>query len=109
MVPENRGGLCYVIALAEIINGRPGVLVHGEHERYINGAHAWIERDGNIIWDPISNRSMPADDRYKAEARYSRVEAIDMAIKHKHCGPWHKSIAVANNGAAIVLHIVLSS
>jgi hypothetical protein len=96
MVPEKRHGFCFVIALMEIINGRAGVLVHGNHADHVDGLHAWIENGGEA-WDPVSNQSTPMSEYLgKAEARYDRVQAISAAIKHGNCGPWHNSIAASN-------------
>jgi hypothetical protein len=52
--------------------------------------HAWIEHDG-IVWDPVSDEHTPeVDYPGHADARYTRTEALRLAMGRKHCGPWHE-------------------
>jgi len=55
--------------------------------------HAWVELDDDRVYDPVRDKYYTADEyaeRYLAvaERRYSRVEAMRMAV-HGRYGPWH--------------------
>ncbi len=91
MAANPREGHCYALALMAIINGEPGMLVHGVVDNY--GGHAWLEH-GDTIHDVVSDTWIPAS-HYpgRCVCRYNREEALAMALQFRHCGPWPQAVA----------------
>lgn len=82
-----RQGHCYESSILAVLNGEPGVLVHGRAPGH--GDHAWVEGDG-IVHDLVSNKRLPVDDYHGVgERRYSKTEAMTMLLLSGHAGPWH--------------------
>lgn len=92
-------GLCYTAVLAWVRESdEDWLVVHGtvwseELEKRID--HAWCERKDFVVEMtlPVEHRIIAKDTYYrttKPEVRkiYSGEEARDLALKHKHDGPW---------------------
>jgi len=101
LAPPERRGLCYVLAWRYLIDlgEEEAVLVHGKVWSHHLGKmidHAWVEING-YVWEPTFNILVKKEDFYREfraepEAKYSYKEALALAVKHKHYGPWHKSL-----------------
>ena len=97
-------GLCYTAALAWLGEADEedwvvvhGTVVTGKEQRRI--AHAWCER-GDLVVDlaqPAENRMLMKEVYYKSAKPevhkvYSREEALILAIKSRHDGPWDEPV-----------------
>jgi hypothetical protein len=96
---RNWTGLCYTAVLAWVREAEEEwLVVHGtvwseELERRID--HAWCEREDFVVEMtlPVEHRIIAKETFYrttKPEVRkiYSGEEARELALKHKHDGPW---------------------
>lgn len=94
-------GLCYTAALAWARDAEEDwLVVHGtvwSEELGKRIDHAWCEREGFVVEMtlPEAHRIISKETFYrttKAEGRrsYSGEEARDLALRHKHDGPWDK-------------------
>jgi hypothetical protein len=103
-VPEaNKGGNCYfnclTASLREFLSIPDLKIVHGEVGGQgpltgIRYGHAWLELSDQIVWDH-NGGMVQRDVFYRIGAidpdevdRYSRDEAVALALQHNDCGPW---------------------
>jgi hypothetical protein len=94
-------GLCYTAALAWAREAEEDwLVVHGTVWSDTGGKrieHAWCKRE-NFVVDlalPVGSRIVAKETYYrsgKPEVRraYSAEEARDLALRHKHDGPWEE-------------------
>jgi hypothetical protein len=103
ILEKDWSGLCYTAALAWVGDGEESdwVVVHGtvlRNNDKIRIDHAWCER-GDFVVDlarPIGARILNRDDYYRlakpeVSAVYSSDDAMLLAMKNKHDGPWGES------------------
>ena len=100
--PTRREGLCFNLSLQKIINDPPderSLLVHGVHGAFERGLHAWIVQPDGQIWDPVADTLTPiAEYPGVPEATYDRTQALILATRLRHAGPWHIDLH-CNKGA----------
>ena len=94
-------GLCYTAALGWVRENEDWVLVHGTVLSEKVGKrieHAWCER-GELVVDlamPVGSRIFERDRYYRVvrpevSKKYSADDALLLAIKNRHDGPWDES------------------
>ena len=89
-----RLGRCYELAGRYVIDN-DARLVHGTIHRdpYPPNPHAWAVLPNGDVWEPITERTWPADGFavwYEAVTlhEYSRDAAMVHMLRAKHFGPW---------------------
>lgn len=88
--------MCYKDSLEKLRKEKHGTLVHGQVRTVDNqgqrGGHAWIDY-GDYVWEPQYDAYFTKE-FYQQQlnlvetARYSLEEALALAEKHNHYGPW---------------------
>src|SRR5262249_4913521 len=76
-------------------------LVHGYARNTIDSpyfTHAWIELSSSEIYDPVLDKYIMVPHwRYRPVRRYSKKQAMKLAVKHNFSrGPWDKELKIAN-------------
>ncbi len=96
---DGRLGKCYELSYKFATSNMDWDLVHGyitdrsgKTDRTID--HAWVER-GNTVYDPVMDKEFDKRVYYglfgvEVAERYKRDKVIDMALKKKTYGPWHR-------------------
>ena|ERR1039458_1250582 len=100
---RKRQGRCYELALRVMLHEPSAerlTLVHGRISQIKNDDylidHAWIELNDGRIYDPVLDKHTPQDEYVRTrgaviERQYPRAEAIRVAVKTGHYGPWHRA------------------
>jgi len=90
-------GMCYREAYRFVLK-EGDHLIHGKitspaDKRVVN--HAWVEFDTGWVWEPQTEKFMRKAEfeqffEPKVEAKYTPKEAMGLALKSRHYGPWHE-------------------
>lgn len=100
---EQREGRCFELAYQAATGDYRGwTLVHGiarlteGHQKGQKFGHAWLEKD-NICYDVVKELTIEKETYYNVgqidyTVKYSFQEAMKMALKYEHYGPWDQKI-----------------
>ena len=87
-------GLCYELAGRHVLKTKKGSLVHGKITT-VSGVigHAWVETNSKV-YDPCAGVTVSKKEYYEfasavPERKYTAHEAMLLAVKTGHWGPWH--------------------
>lgn len=98
---ERRLSRCYELAAVAFVSTSDSALLihgsmHGPHEDNQRIAHAWLQLNEKLLWEPITACVYDAVEysqyaRLWEERRYDIHVAARLIQSSNHLGPWHES------------------